>query len=211
LKKAVAIDPAEATIWGIDCFRLAALGRLPDALTRIQRCLELDPLSVSTIDVLAMCFNWMRQYDRAIAESLRVLELDPNFPLAYVELGIAYVAKGMYEAATAEMHKALKSGHMHPRVKGMLGYAYASAGNRPEALKVLVELRAIAPAPFGVAFPIARIHAALKENDQAFEWLRKACDERDSAVIWIKVDPTLDNLRSDPRFAQVLNHMGLPA
>jgi hypothetical protein len=54
------------------------------------------------------------------------------------------------------------------------------------------------------------VHAALGEKDQAFEWLRKACDERDPHVIWLKVDPTLENLRSDPRFTQVLRDMKLP-
>src|SRR5205807_1196885 len=51
---------------------------------------------------------------------------------------------------------------------------------------------------------------ALGDRDRAFEWLHKACDERDSHAIWIKVDPTLDNLRSDPRFNDQLRHMGLP-
>jgi hypothetical protein len=61
-----------------------------------------------------------------------------------------------------------------------------------------------------MAFPIARIHAALGEKDQAFEWLRQACDERDPRVIWIKVDPTLGTLGLDPRFAQLLRAMRLP-
>ncbi len=63
---------------------------------------------------------------------------------------------------------------------------------------------------FGCAFAIAQIHAALGEKDPAFEWLRKACDERDTRVIWLKVDPTMDNLRTDPRFTQMLKDMRLP-
>ena len=63
---------------------------------------------------------------------------------------------------------------------------------------------------FGDAFTVARIHAALGEKNEAFKWLQKACDERDSQVIWLKVDPTLDKLRADPRFAQALKEMSLP-
>jgi hypothetical protein len=48
------------------------------------------------------------------------------------------------------------------------------------------------------------------EKERAFDWLQKACDERDPLVIWLKVDPTLDNLRSDPRFDRMLQKMGLP-
>jgi hypothetical protein len=108
------------------------------------------------------------------------------------------------------LNNALNRGNTHPRVTGMLGYADAAAGKSAEARKVLEDLKTLSPGRYAFALPIARIHAALGEKDQAFEWLRKACDERDSGVIWLKVDPTLDNLRSDPRFTRLLNEMGLP-
>ena len=92
---------------------------------------------------------------------------------------------------------------MNPSVRGTLGYAYAAAGKRTEALKVVEELAAVAPGRFGFALPMG-------EADQAFEWLRKACDERTPFVIWLKFDPTFDSLRSDPRFTQMLEDMGLP-
>ena len=138
------------------------------------------------------------------------MELNPDFPLAYAELGTAYVQKGMPEQAIAELQKTPKIGERHARVRGMLGYAYAAANKRNEAQKVLEELKGLSQGRFGFALPIARVHAALGEKVQAFEWLRKACDERDPHVIWIKVDPTLDSLRSDPQFAKVLKDMGLP-
>ena len=84
------------------------------------------------------------------------------------------------------------------------------AGRRAEAQKVLEELKDPAKLRFGCPFAIARIHAALSEKDQAFEWLQKACDELDPHVIWIKVDATLDSLRSDPRFDALLREMRLP-
>src|SRR5947209_6185276 len=87
-----------------------------------------------------------------------------------------------------------------PRVAGMLGYAYAVAGKTAEARKLPKELVAVPKPRFGDAFAMARIHAALGENDQAFQWLQKADDERDSAVRWVKVDPTLESLRADARF-----------
>jgi hypothetical protein len=115
----------------------------------------------------------------------------------------------MVEEAVTELTQAINRGHRHPRVRGLLGCAYAAAGRKAEAQKVLQELQNPSQHRFGFAFAIARIHAALGENDPAFEWLEKACDERDSAVIWLKVDPTLDNLRSDPRFSELLSRMGL--
>jgi TolB-like protein/Tfp pilus assembly protein PilF len=191
-------------------FYLAAMARPTDALVYIQRNADVDPLTAFRRNELAMCYNWMGRYDQAIAEAQKALELDPSFPLAYAELGTARVQKGMYEEAIAELQKALNLGQRHPRVRGMLGYAYAAAKKKTDAQKVLKDLKELAAGRFGFALPIARVHAALGEKDQAFEWLRKACDERDPHVIWLKVDPTLENLRSDPRFAQVLRDMGLP-
>jgi serine/threonine protein kinase/tetratricopeptide (TPR) repeat protein len=210
LKQAVLPDPGSATALSRYGFYLAAMGRPSEALVYEQRNLDLDPLGARTRNEFAMCLIWLRRYDDAIVASLRTLELDPNFPLAYAELGTAYVEKGMVEEAIAELNKALNRGHTHPRVRGMLGYAYAAVGRRAEAKKVLEDLKGHSQGRFGFAFPIARIHAALGEKDQAFQWLRKACEERDSAVTWLKVDPTMDSLRSDPQFAQVLKEMGLP-
>ena len=191
-------------------FYEAANGRPAEALANIRRAQELDPLAAPRRYELAMANNWLRQYDQAIAEAERALELEPNFPLAYAELGSALVQKELPEEAIARLNKAVSLGQKHPRVRGMLGYAYAMAGKKNESQKLLAELKGQSEGRFGFALSIARIHAALGEKDQAFEWLRKACVERDPVVIWLKVDPTLDSLRSDPRFAQVLRDMGLP-
>jgi serine/threonine-protein kinase len=209
LKRAFELDPSVpfGNLYG---FYLGAMGRLPEALATLQRGQELDPLAALRTNEVAMCYNFMGQHDRAIAEAKKALELDPNFFLAYGELGLAYTQKGMYEEAIAALHEGLKRGRRHPRTQGLLGYAYAKAEQKGEAQKVLEDLRGLPKPQFGHAFASARIHAALGEKDQAFKWLQKACDEREGLVIWLKVDPTLDNLRSDPRFAQVVKDMGLP-
>jgi TolB-like protein/tetratricopeptide (TPR) repeat protein len=210
--RALALDPNVLLTRNIYGFCLAAKGRLFEALASIRRGQELDPLAAPRRNELAMCYNWMRQYDEAIAEAQRALTLNPSFPLAYAELGLSHVQKKMYDEAIAELQVALDRGQSHPRVRGMLGYAYAAAGKREKAQTVLEQLKfeAISRKKYGFAFPIARIHAALGERDLAFAWLRKSCDERDGLVAWLRVDPTMDNLRPDPRFAQLLKDMGLP-
>ncbi len=205
LKQAIASDPNVPFTRNIYGFYLAAMGRLPEALVSIQRGQELDPLAAPRMYELALCYNWMRQSDQAIAKAKSALELDPNFVLAYFELGRAYTQKGMYDEAIAAMKD-----HKHPRIRGFLGYTFAMAGRREDAQKVLAELKGMPQRRFGDAFAMARIHAALGEKKEAFEWLSKACDERDPLVVWLKVDPTLDSLRSDPRFTQMLEDMRLP-
>jgi serine/threonine-protein kinase len=207
LESGVELDPA---VQGLYAYYLAAMNRPAEALATARRMQEFAPLTPNRWATIAQCHNWLRSYDRAIAAANRALELDPNFPLAYQELGNAYVQNGMAEKAIAELRQAVDRGQQSSLVRGMLGYAYATAGKRAEAKKVLDELEALAPDRFGIAFPIAQIHAALGEKDRAFKWLRKACDERYAGVIWLKVDPTLDSLRKELEFAQLLKDMGLP-
>jgi tetratricopeptide (TPR) repeat protein len=209
LKQAIAVDvttPLASTIYG---FLLAAQERLPEALERIKQGQRLDPLAAPRRNELAMCYNWMRDYDQAIAEAKTALQLDPNFPTAHGELALALTLKGLAEEAIAELQKAPRLLREHPRTQGLLGYAQAMAGHTTESRIILEKLKDLAPARYGCAFAIARIHAALGERHQAFEWLQKACEERYVGVIWLKVDPTWDNLRSDPRFDAILQQMGL--
>jgi serine/threonine protein kinase/tetratricopeptide (TPR) repeat protein len=191
-------------------FYLAAMDQPPEALAVTRRSQELDPLSAVPRNHLATCCIWMRQYDQAIAESQKALELSPTYGLAYRDLGLAYCQVGQHEKAIEALQQGLRLTNGHPWFQGLLGYAYGRVGQSVEARRVLNDLNGLAAkGRFGSAFSIARIHAALGEKDQAFEWLRKAGDERDPLVIWLKVDPTMDNLRSDPRFGDLLKHVGL--
>jgi tetratricopeptide (TPR) repeat protein len=151
----------------------------------------------------------MGQYDQAIAEAQKALEFNPNDGIPYRHMGLAYTQKGMHEKALEVLHKGMDGTNGHAWIRGQLGYAYAKAGQMAHARKALEELKRISK-QYGCAFAIARIYAALGEKDQAFTWLRTAGDERDPLVIWLKVDPMMDGLRPDPRFAQVLKDMGLP-
>ena len=209
IKRAIELDP-NIPLQSLYGFWLAAHDRLPDALASIRRGLEFDPLAAPRKNELAMCYNWMRQYDQAIIAAKEAIELDSNFVLAFPQLGLAYTQKRMHKEAIAELHVGASLAKGMPAIRGMLGYAYVAAGQKAEAQKELDDLKDASKLRFGSALAIARIHAALGEKDEAFKWLKEACNERDSLVIWLKVDPTLDNLRGDPRFAQLLIDMGLP-
>src|SRR5262249_48182468 len=136
------------------------------------------------------------------------VELDPNFFLAYGEWGRALSQTNQHEEAIQKLKTAVERGKGHPRMRGLLGCAYAKAGNEGEARAELTTVRADGRDGSGPAK--ARIYATLEEKDKAFECLRTACDERDTAVIYFKTDPALAGLRTDPRFALVLKDMGLP-
>jgi serine/threonine-protein kinase len=208
LRFALSQDPNVTLARNLLGFFLVAQGRLDEALASIQRDQGLDPLAAGRWNELAMCYNAMGRYDQAIAAAKKAVDLDPNFFLAYGEWGRALSQTNQDEAAIRVLHLAVEHGKGHPRMRGLLGCAYAKAGKEAEARAELTAL--LSDSRYGAAHGKARIYATLGEKDQAFEWLHKACDERDSIVFWLRTDPALASLRSDSRFAEVLKEMGLP-
>jgi serine/threonine-protein kinase len=210
LKLGADLDPDSSATQGLYGHYLAAVDRLDLALPLFRRACELDPFNSNDARALAKCHNWLHDHDKAIKEATRALRLDPNHPFAHMELAEAYVLNRMPEKAIDHLRDALKRGQQTPQVRGMLGYALAADGKKVEAQKVLDELKELASDHFGFAYLIACIYAALGDKDQAFVWLRTACDAREFRVIWIKVDPMMDNLRKQPKFAEILKEMRLP-
>jgi tetratricopeptide (TPR) repeat protein len=154
--------------------------------------------------------HYARQHDQAIEQLLRTLNMDPNILPVQVFLGRAYEQKGMYKEAIAEFQRAVALSGDDLRIRANLGHAYAVSGRRDKAQEVLSELKRQSKGRYISPFMIAIIHVGLDEKDQAFEWLEKAYDDRSVWMGFLKVDPRLDSLRSDPRFTDLLLRMGLP-
>jgi DNA-binding SARP family transcriptional activator len=188
---------------------LTSVGRLDEAFAEIKRAHELEPLSLSINTDYGFLPYLMRQYDRAIDEYRKALELDQNFVYTHWKLGLAYEQKAMYEEAIAEFQKAVALSGGSPQAVVLLGHAYAVSGRRKEALKVLDELRELSEQRYVSSYRVAAIHLGLGETERAFEWLERAVEEHDAWLVWLKVDPVLDALRPDPRFADLLRRVGL--
>jgi tetratricopeptide (TPR) repeat protein len=158
---------------------------------------------------LGHAFYLAGEYDQAIEAWRKTLELDPNSFYAHSYLGMAYEAQGMYEQAIAEHQKAVASSGGVILTRAWLGHAYALSGKRAEAQKILDELHKLSKQRYVSPFQTAIIYTGLGKKDQAFAWLEKAYEERDSALNHVKVEPRFDGLRSDPRFTALLKKMGL--
>lgn len=98
----------------------------------------------------------------------------------------------------------------HPNIIGTLGYAYAKSGRKAEARKLLAELKELSKGRYVASYWIAMIYVGLDEKDQAFAWLEKAYQERSWWLVWIKMDPMVDSLRSDSRFIDLMRRIGFP-
>ena len=209
-QRAFEINPSYATAHQWYALLLKDQGRLAEAFDEIKRAQALDPLSLIINCDAAVMYYWARQYDRSIQEYRKALEMDPNFAVAHWGLGRAYVEKRMFREATAELQKAIVLSGGSAVHLASLGHAYAVAGEKAAARDALSNLKDLSKRANVSPYDIALIHAALGEKDQAFEWLEKAYEQRDSSLIFLKVDPRLDPLRSDPRFQDLLRRMNFP-
>jgi TolB-like protein/DNA-binding winged helix-turn-helix (wHTH) protein len=187
------------------------MGRVDESLAASLRALELNSFDLTLNAHLGWHYLYARQYDRAAEQLHKTIELDPNFVTSYLYLGYVYEQKGMYEAAIEEFSKAMRlSGEgRRPVMEAALGHAYALAGKRTEAERVLAGLEETAKRRFISPYGIAVIYAGLGDKERAFAWLNRAYEERDNWLNYLKVEPRLDPLRSDARFADILRRVGL--
>ena len=209
-ERAIELNPNYEPALRSYSFYLAYMGRHGEALAFAERARELDPVSPNAWHNLGLVHYFARRYDEAIAQFRETLDLDPNFGPAHIMLGRVYVAKGMPDRAVEELERAQRLLGARPDVVTPHAYALARAGRRREALATLDELRRISKPRDPAPFRIAMVHIGLGDTDRAFEWLHKAFEARDWQMALLKVEPAFDGLRSDPRFAALLERVGLP-
>jgi Flp pilus assembly protein TadD len=133
--------------------------------------------------------------------------LDPFFAPAHYVLGQTLVQKQSYNDAIAELQRAIELSPGSSAFTANLAYAYAVSGRRDEAEKLLNDLKNRSPQAFSNAPEIAMVYVGLGEKDQAMAWLEKAYSERFSP--WVLMRPCFNPLRSDPRFLNLLERVGL--
>jgi TolB-like protein/Flp pilus assembly protein TadD len=207
-RRAIALEPDNATGHRHYGLGLMWLGRFDEALGEIQRARELAPVDLEIHHNRALVLYWARRYDLAISEARKTIEMDPHFPQAHRTIAKALVEKGMYNQAIAEFHNAIASGGSQI-LKAELAHAYALSGQRGEALKILEELKDIATRRHVSPYEMAIVYIGLGETDQAFGWLEKSYAERERWMLQLKVAPFLDPLRSDARFADLVRRVGI--
>jgi TolB-like protein/Tfp pilus assembly protein PilF len=208
-KRSIELNPSYATSHEWYGHLLIAMARPDEALRELRRALELDPLSTPCNLALGYCYYCARDFDQAIEQYRKTLELAPNTPLAFYEISLAYQNKKCYQEALAEAERAYTFSGGQAAAVMLLGRAQALLGRRTEACDELTRLQEMSKQKYVPAFYTAALYAGLDEKNRAFEWLNKALDERSNYLIYLNVEPSLDNLRPDSRFQDVLRRVGL--
>jgi len=209
-QRALDLNPRYATAHQRYSLYLMAIGRADESINEINRARDLDPLSPSINFSLGWRLYLARRYDQAIRQLRNTIDMDPAFLLPHRVLGQAYEQKKEFALAIAELQRATSMSHDSPPTLSALARAYAASGKKLEARTLLDELLAQSKRRYVSPFYIAVVYAELGENGPAMNWLEKAYEDRSNSLIFLKVDPELDSLRSDPRFQALLDKLGLP-
>jgi TolB-like protein/Tfp pilus assembly protein PilF len=207
-KRALDLNPNDAEAHKGLANWLLCQGHIEEALTWAQRARELDPLGMSGVQTGWILFSAHR-YDEAIRELRSVLAVRPDYDYALWALGVALTGNRQYEAAIPVLEKTVAIMERSPSTIESLATAYAYAGRRTEALRLIYELKQRRQTGYVSAVTLIEPYLALGDRDEAFVWFERAYQEKSGGLQYMKVDPFLDPVRNDPRFADLLHRVGL--
>ena len=207
-RRAIELNPNYATAhqWYAD--NLVVTQQFDKGVAEGKRAVELDPLSLVVNLELATNLNYARQHDQGLAQLGKTIELDRSWYLAHMVLCQAYDMKGQFAQAIAECQKARELND-DPFVLAYLAYANAVSGKRDEALKTIGQMNELAKQRYVPAYGFAVAYAGLGDKDQAFQWLERSLQDHAWDILYLNVDPLMDNLRADSRFADLVKRVGL--
>jgi DNA-binding winged helix-turn-helix (wHTH) protein/TolB-like protein/Tfp pilus assembly protein PilF len=206
-RQALELDPSNAIAHLNYALLLSNTGRHAEALAEAKRARELNPLELPTLAIEGQCLLHAGRTDEALDHLKKAWELEPNFWMPHLFAASAYIEKGMYAEAIAESDKEKELSGFNTVPFG--AYALAKSGKPEEARGVLEELLKLSSVRYVPPYKIAFIYNALEMRDNALGWLEKAYEERDPQMTFLKVEPKWNNLRSEPRFIDLMKHMKL--
>src|SRR5205085_4816802 len=209
-KRALQLKPGYATAhhW-YGFLYLASMGRLDEAIAEVRQALELDPLSLPIGSNIGLLLYLARRFDEALERFGKNLEMDRTFFYSHWQKALAYEQLGRYDEAIAAFQQAIALSSTSTLPRALLARTYALSGRRSEATALLNQLCEVSTQSYVSPYRIAAVYAALGDKDRAFKWLGHAYDGRDCWLIWLAVDPVVDGLRSDKRFPDLLDKLGL--
>jgi serine/threonine-protein kinase len=187
----------------------AAMGRFEPALREGRTAIELDPASFSIRRSMGWLQYYAREYEGALETLRRALALNPTAGETHRLLGLVYLQQGRYDDAAASFNEAMATAEHDALAFAGLGHVAARRGRTSDALAVLEELHARAKTRYVSPVAPAGLYVTLGDADTAFRWLETAYQERRGWLAYLRIEPMLDGIRTDPRFQRLLELMRL--
>jgi serine/threonine protein kinase/Tfp pilus assembly protein PilF len=213
-KAAIELNPSSAISHERYSECLLTKTRFDEGIRERKRAEELDPISTHSLGGLGHAYLVMGRYDESIPHFQKALDLYPNAAFIRAQLAWSYAMKRMYPKALAEYDKIAEPDKAvaaeNQLVADGLGWVYAVAGRRDDALKIAREVEHLSSRTYVDYYQLATIYAGLGEREEAFRLLEKGYQERSVGMLYLRVDPFWENVRSDPRYVDLLHRIGLP-
>lgn len=208
--RALELHPNSPEAHGRYAHYLRWVGRQQEAIEQSQRALDLDPLDVRLSNALGVGLMFARRFDEAIAQFRECLKLEPSNITAHYGLAMSYEGLGQHDQAVDPWGLWLRR-RGEPAVaeafeREYRAHGYSAASRLLFRTRLEQELNRRHPDPWYLAY----FHARLDEKDEAFRWLERAYEDRNPGLLQIRVDSDVDNLRSDPRYNDLVRRIGFP-
>ena len=207
-RRALTLNPNYAFAHDQYGMALSFQGRFAEAIIEGKRAIELDPLSPQVLIDAAVPYMFQRHAAAAKELARRAAELDPTYFFPVLVDGWTDLDLGKFRDAIPALKKAKAMGSP-PFVTAYLAFAYGAAGDRAAAMTELEELKKISRDGRVLPFNLALVHLGLGDHTRALDYLEKALAADSQMMAWIGRDPIFEPLRSEPRFAKILEKMGV--
>lgn len=208
--KALALAPSsiEVRCWYI-C-HLIRVGRFSEAIKQARKAqtLEHDPSAV-VLSHIAKILYVAGDLDHAFDVIQLALQISPDFYFSHFYLGLILTERGDADVGVKHLRRAADLAPESTGVLAALGYVLAVLERRRESLECLRNLEVIRKCRYVPATDFATVFAGLGDVEGAFSALRQALEERSLYITWLHAWPPYKTLRDDPRFAQMLQRIGL--
>lgn len=205
LDRALELNPNLAFAYSVYTMELIGDARLEEALIKVDRARELDPLSLSINTNRGLVLYRLHRYVDAATQFQKTLELDANFPRAYFGYGMVLEQLGRFDEAIAAFQKCVQLSGGGSVPLSSLGHVYAVSGRRAEAEQVLTRMLELYEQKLAVPFYVSLVYAGLGDKEQAIAWLEKQKPHL-RFMAMAKTDARFDSLRTDPRFLAMISN-----
>lgn len=208
-KRAIELNPNHSDTHQWCAYLYASQERFDEAFQKLRHAQALDPLSIPITANASELLYRAGRFDEAIIQAEKALEMDPAFAKALYWRTMVWLVTGKYAEAIEFAKFAMRNPEAKTLATLLLAIALGRAGQPEAARRILFEVEEQAVNTYVPPFYLALIAANLGDHAAAFAWLEKAYQERSGWMPWLKLEPLLDNLRTDARFNDLLRKIGL--
>ena len=211
-KRGLALNPNYATGHQWYSEYLVPMSRLDEAEREIKLAQQLDPMSMIINARVGITTFYAGRYDEAERQLRDALQFGPDFILSNLFLFNALYQQGRIEESIPFMVKGVFNAHTsqeQEKFESQIRSAYAGGNKKRMMEKVRDLLQESSKRDYGYPYLMARVLNYLGDTDGAFLWLNRAADVKHPAIPALRVEPAFANLRSDPRYQELMRRVGM--